>query len=172
MTKKFLSKEMAGVSSIAVMLLAFPLLLWYWQAVHVPGQYPPGSRIIRLTAVAQDGLWTQDRIIGYSYWWKKPSRVSEIRLVQGQHVVLLLHSPDVQHSISIPELRIGPVPIPAGHTVAVEFTPDAPGELNFMCVQVCGRDHSKLAGRFIVQPTQRASTDSGLHASRTGGTKW
>lgn len=145
---------MAGVASVVVMLLAFPLLLWYWTAVHIPGKYPPGSKIIQLTAVAEGGMWTQDAVVGYSYWWKKPTRVSEIRLTQGDHVVLLLHSPDVQHSISIPELHIGPVQISAGHTAEIQFTAEKPGELNFFCVQVCGRDHSKLAGRFIVQPAK------------------
>jgi heme/copper-type cytochrome/quinol oxidase subunit 2 len=163
MFKNIISKEMAGVASIAVMLLAFPLLLWYWQEVAIPGQYPPGTKVIRLTAVAEGGLWTQDRIVGWSYWWKKPKRVEEIRLTQGDHVLLLLHSPDVHHSISIPELRIGPVPIPAGHTVRVEFTADQPGEINFMCVQVCGKDHSKLAGRFVVQERHPAKAgNSGL----------
>jgi heme/copper-type cytochrome/quinol oxidase subunit 2 len=150
MIKKLISREMAGVASVVLMLAAFPLLLWFWQAKVIPGQYPPGTKIIHLTAVADGGVWTQDAVVGYAYWWKKPTRVQEIRLTQGDHVVLFLHSADVQHSISFPELRIGPVQIPAGHTVRVEFTASQPGELNFFCVQVCGRDHSKLAGRFLV----------------------
>ena len=151
---------MVGVASVVLMLLAFPLLLWYWQAQIVPGQYPPGTKIIRLTAVAHGGLWTQDSVVGSTYWWKKPRRTQEIRLTEGDHVVLLLRSPDVQHSISIPELRIGPVPIPAGHTVKVEFTASQPGELNFFCVQVCGPDHSKLVGRFLVERRVAAQNSS------------
>lgn len=157
--KKLFTNEMAGVASIVVMLLAFPLALWYWQARAVPGEYPPGTKIFRLTAVADGGLWTMDRVVGSTYWWKKPRRVQEIELTQGDHVVLLLHSPDVQHSISLAEMHIGPVPIPAGHTVRVEFTADKPGEINFFCVQVCGKDHSKLAGRFIVR--ERSASASG-----------
>ena len=157
--KNLLTHEMAGIALIVVMLLAFPLSLWYWQARVVPGEYPPGTKIIRLTAVADGGLWTMDPVVGSTYWWKKPRRVQDIELTRGDHVVLLLHSPDVQHSISLAELHIGPVPIPAGHTVRVEFTADQPGEINFFCVQVCGKDHSKLAGRFLVR--ERSAPVSG-----------
>lgn len=150
MIRKVIHGESAGIISVAMVFVVMPLLLWYWTAVNVPGQFRPGSKIIHLTAVAEGGMWTQDSIVGWSYWWKKPNRVQEIQLTRGDHVVLFLHSPDVQHSISIPELRIGPVPIPAGHTVKVEFDADRAGELNFFCAQVCGRDHSHLTGRFLV----------------------
>jgi heme/copper-type cytochrome/quinol oxidase subunit 2 len=148
---KAIHAEAAAVLAVLLVLGGLPLLLWYWNTVFVPGQYPPGSKIIHLTAVAKGGVWTQDPVVGYAYWWKKPARTSEIRLTKGDHVVLFLHSPDVQHSFSIPDLQLGPVAIPAGHTVEVQFDADRVGELHFMCTQVCGRDHSHLEGRFIVR---------------------
>jgi heme/copper-type cytochrome/quinol oxidase subunit 2 len=152
---KAIRAEAAAVLAVLVVVGSLPLLLWYWHSVFVPRQYPPGSKIIHLTAVAKGGVWTEDPVVGYTYWWKKPVRTSEIHLIKGDHVVLFLHSPDVQHSFSIPDVNLGPVAIPAGHTVAVQFDANRIGELQFMCTQVCGRDHSHLQGRFII--TERSS---------------
>lgn len=166
MKKKIIRAETAAVLSVVLLIGGLPLLLWYWRSVFVPGHYPPGSKVIHLTAVANGGVWTQDPMVGYTYWWRKPARTSEIRLTKGDHVVLFLHSPDVQHSFSIPDLNLGPVAIPAGHTVEVEFDADRVGELPFMCAQVCGRDHSHLQGRFIVSERSAPTNTSAL---RPGG---
>lgn len=157
--------EAAAVLAVFLVVGGLPLLLWYWRSVLVPGQYPAGSKIIHLTAVAKGGVWTQDPVVGYSYWWKKPPRTSEIRLTKGDHVVLFLHSPDVQHSFSVPDLNLGPVAIPAGHTVEVEFDADRVGEWQFMCTQVCGRDHSHLQGRFIVTERNPAPETAAVRPS-------
>ncbi len=156
MTNKVIYKEAAAALSVLAILAGLPFLLWYWRNVYVPGKYPPGTQIIHLTAVADGGIWTRDPIVGYSYWWKTPTRVKEIELKQGSHVVLFLSSPDVQHAFSLPNLHVGPVPVPAGHTVEVGFTADHTDELNFACTQVCGRDHSKLAGQFVDSQSRSA----------------
>ncbi len=163
MNKKAIWKEAAAVLSVAAVLIGVPLLLWYWRAVVVPGQYPPGTKIIHLTAIAPGGVWTEEQIVGYSYWWKKPARVENIPITQGDHVVLLLHSPDVHHSFSMPDLHIGPVDIHAGHTVEVQFDAKEPGELRFLCMQVCGHEHSHLEGHFLVAQREAAGkTNQGL----------
>ena len=73
-------KEAAGVAAVLLVLVGLPLLLWYWRSVFVPHRYPPQTRVITLTAVANGGILTQEEIVGYNYWWRKPSRVQEIRL--------------------------------------------------------------------------------------------
>jgi len=70
-------------------------------------RYPPGTKVIHLTAIADGGIWTEDRIAGYNYWWKKPARVREMSFTEGDHVVLLLHSPDVEHSFAVRDLHVG-----------------------------------------------------------------
>ena len=117
----------------------------------LPHRYPPGTKVITLTAVANGGIWTQEEIVGSSYWWKKPARAEEIPLNQGDHVVLRLRSVDVLHSFGIPLLRLGPVDVPAGHTVEVEFNAERAGVLTFLCWQVCSPEHPKLRGRFVVK---------------------
>ncbi len=144
-------KEAAGVLAVLVVLLGLPLLLEYWRTVGRAHRYPPNTKVITLTAVASGGIWTQEEIVGYNYWWRKPSRTEKILLNQGDHVVVLLHSVDVLHSFAIPLLHVGPVEVPAGHTVEVAFDANRPGELTFLCWQVCSPDHSKLQGDFLVK---------------------
>ena len=146
-------KEAAGVLAVLAVLLGLPLLLGYWRTVALVHRYPPNTKVIKLTAVASGGIWTQEEIVGYNYWWRKPSRTEKIVLNQGDHVVVLLHSVDVLHSFAIPLLHIGPVEVQAGHTVEVAFDANRPGELTFLCWQVCSPDHSKLQGDFLVKPS-------------------
>ena len=73
MTKKAICKETAAVLTVLLVLVGVPLLLWYWRAVLVPGKYAPGTKIFHLTAIADSGIWTEQRIAGYDYWWKNPA---------------------------------------------------------------------------------------------------
>lgn len=147
-------KEAAGVLAVLIVLLGLPPVLWYWRNVVVPGWYPPGTKVITLTAVAKGGIWTQEQVVGYNYWRRTPTRTQEIFLNQGDHVVLRLRSADLLHSFAIPILRIGPVDVPAGHTVELQFDANRPGVLTFLCWQVCSPDHPNLRGRFVVKAAE------------------
>jgi heme/copper-type cytochrome/quinol oxidase subunit 2 len=161
MTIKEKVTEGVAAASVVLILAGVPGLLWYWRAVYVPGRHPPGSKIIDMTAIADGGIWTTDRVVGYNYWWKKPARLDTLRFTQGDHVVLRLHSPDVQHSFSIPDLNVGPVDIGAGHTVELAFDANRVGEWKFFCVQVCGRDHGRLEGYVVIAPRAAAQAQVG-----------
>ena len=155
-------KEAAGVVAVLLVLVGVPLLLWHWQETSLVAHYPPGTKIIKLTAVADAGIWTQEEVWGCNYWWKTPRRAEEISLQEGDHVVLRLHSADVLHTFAIPILRLGPVDVPAGHTVEMEFDADRPGVLTFLCWQVCSPEHSKLRGRFVVEASQESTEEKAL----------
>ena len=144
-------KEAAAALAVALVLIGLPLLLWYWRSVGLQHRYPVGSKIITLTAIAEGGVWTQEEVIGLNYWWKKASRTGEIPLKHGDHVVVRLHSADLLHSFAIPILRLGPVDVPAGHTVEVTFDANRAGILTFLCWQVCSPEHPNLTGRFLVE---------------------
>lgn len=144
-------KEMAGVLAVVLMLVGLPLLLGAWRSARLAHRSQPEIKIITLTAIAEGGIWTNEEIVGYNYWWRTPSRVQEIPLNQGDHVVVRLRSVDVLHSFGIPLLRLGPVDVPAGHTVETEFTAERPGVLTFLCWQVCSPDHPSLRGQFVVK---------------------
>lgn len=144
-------KESLGVLAVLAVLIGLPILLQYARTTLMLRHYPPGSKVITLTAVARDACWTQDAVVGYDYWWKKPVRADEISLNLGDHVVVRLRSVDVLHSFAIPLLHIGPVDVPAGHTVEVQFDAKRAGVLTFLCWQVCSPEHSNLHGRFVVK---------------------
>ncbi len=144
-------KEAAGVLAVLLSLVGLPASLWYWQARALPHRFPPGTKFITLTATADGGIWTQERIVGYNYWWRRPTRTEEIVLNQGDHVVVRVRSSDVLHSFAIPILRVGPLDVPAGHTVEVQFDANRPGVLTFLCWQVCSPEHANLHGRFLVK---------------------
>jgi cytochrome c oxidase subunit II-like protein len=144
-------KEGGGVLVVLFVLIGLPISLWYWRAVAVPHGYPPGTKLITLTATASGGIWTQEPIVGYNYWWRRPRRTDTIVLNQGDHVAVRVRSADVLHSFAIPILRIGPLDVPAGHTVEVQFDAKRPGLLTFLCWQVCSPEHGKLHGRFLVK---------------------
>lgn len=160
MTRKMIWKEAAAVLAVILVFVSVPLLLWYWRAVVVVDHYPPGTKIITLTAVADGGYWTQEEVVGYNYWRGKRTRTEEIPLKQGDHVALRLRSADVLHTFAIPLLRLGPVDVPAGHTVELEFDADRPGVLTFLCWQVCSPEHGQLRGRFLVAAGEEALEDA------------
>ena len=154
MTRTIRWNEAAGVMAVVLLLLGLPLLLWYWRNDSLVHRYSPGTKVISLTATADGGIWTQEEIVGFNYWWRRPKRAEEIPLSQGDHVVVRLHSADVLHSFAIPLLRLGPVDVPAGHTVEVRFDADRSGVLTFLCWQVCSPDHPNLHGRFLVKGSE------------------
>jgi heme/copper-type cytochrome/quinol oxidase subunit 2 len=144
-------KEASGVLVLLLVLVGLPGWLWYWRSTGIRHGYAPGTKLIYLTATADGGIWTQDRIVGYNYWWRKPKRTEEITLNQGDHVVLRVSSSDVLHSFAIPVLHLGPYDVPAGHTIEVQFDANRPGVLTFLCWQVCSPEHGNLHGRFVVK---------------------
>ena len=143
-------KETAGIVAVLSILLGLPVVLWGWRQ-HARVPHAPGAKLFTLTAVADPGVWTQEEIVGWNYWWKKPKPVSDIPLQQGDRVIVRLRSVDVLHSFAVPLLHLGPIDVPSGHTVKVEFRADQPGELTFLCWQVCSPEHNKLRGQFVVQ---------------------
>lgn len=150
MLRKLNWKETAGVVTILAILVGVPAVLWQWRH-HVLHHHAADTKVVMLTAIADRGIWTQDEVVGWNYWWKKPTRAENIPLQQGDRVLLRLRSADVLHSFAIPLLRFGPVEVPSGHTVQVEFRADRPGTLTFLCWTMCSPEHQNLHGRFLVQ---------------------
>lgn len=144
-------KERSAVFAVVAVLFGLPVGLWYWRSVALLHRYQPGSKIINLTAVADGGIWTQEAVVGLNYWRATPARTGDIPLTQGNHVVLRLRSADLLHSFAIPILRLGPVEVPAGHTVEMQFDANRAGVLTFLCWQVCSPEHGNLRGRFLVK---------------------
>jgi cytochrome c oxidase subunit 2 len=132
-----------------LVLVGLPAVLWAYGRVYLPHKHA-GARIITLTAVAGDGVWTDEPVVGLNYWRRHFTAAPQIELRRGQPVVLRLASADVLHSFAIPALEVGPIDVPAGEVREVQFTPERPGEILFLCWQVCSPLHGKLRGTFLV----------------------
>jgi cytochrome c oxidase subunit II len=77
---------------------------------------------------------------------------SEIEVDEGDTVVLELRSSDVEHGLSIKEMKVS-VNIPkTGETVRTEFVAKKPGTYFFKCSEYCGSGHSRMRGKLIVRP--------------------
>lgn len=83
----------------------------------------------------------------YQFGWDP----NPIRVEAGRPVRLELSSRDVAHGIGIPELGVSKQIPGSGETVTTQFTPEQTGEYRFICNVYCGRGHSAMNGRLIVE---------------------
>ena len=67
-----------------------------------------------------------------------------IKVKEGERIKLIINSLDVEHSISIPELRIDI------HDEGV-FVADKKGTFDFYCHTYCGNGHDAMKGILIVE---------------------
>ena len=74
----------------------------------------------------------------------------EIRLKQGEPVVLEVTSTDVQHGFHVPGLGISE-PIQKGKVAEIRFTPEKRGEYRVECDILCGPRHDEMIGKIIVE---------------------
>lgn len=151
--------ERIAVTATLLTLLGLPIALLGYKQFYLPHKFS-GARIITLTALASDGVWTQEQVRGTNYWRKHFLATPEIQVKQGETVVLRLASADVLHSFSIPALNIGPFDVPAGEVREVQFKAEKPDTLVFLCWQVCSPVHGKLHGTIVVLGPNGQSTSS------------
>ncbi len=74
---------------------------------------------------------------------------AEIPLKAGEPVVLLIRSLDFAHGFFVPDLNLRTDLMP-GRVTRLALTPQAPGELAFLCDNFCGDGHEGMDGHFIV----------------------
>lgn len=75
---------------------------------------------------------------------------SELHVVVGQPVRLLLTSKDVIHSFYVPALRLKQDAVP-GRVTEVWFTPTQTGVYEIACAELCGAGHYLMAARLVVE---------------------
>jgi len=75
---------------------------------------------------------------------------SEIRVKEGQTVILHLKSIDVPFGFVIEEYRVNAF-LPPGETVSVKFTANSVGEFQYFCNVFCGTGHPNHKGKLIVE---------------------
>ena len=84
--------------------------------------------------------------IASKQWEYNPS---EIRVKEGQTVILRIKSTDVPHGFVIEEYRVNAFLTP-GEVVEVKFTANKVGEFVYFCNVFCGTGHPTHKGKLIV----------------------
>nr|WP_316638761.1 cupredoxin domain-containing protein [uncultured Roseateles sp.] len=74
---------------------------------------------------------------------------NEITVTRGEPVVLELSAPEVVMGFHAPELQLRGLIIP-GQTTRLRWTPERPGQFDFVCDVFCGDGHEGMSGRIIV----------------------
>lgn len=75
---------------------------------------------------------------------------SEIRVKEGQQILLRIKSTDVPHGFVIEEYRLN-VFLTPGEVVEVKFTANKAGEYIYFCNVFCGTGHPNHKGKLIVE---------------------
>lgn len=152
-------QEMAGILVTILGLLAVPFFVFRYEASRLR----KGIRVVRLTGVKNDGVWTERRVDGLNYW-RETFPPATIELREGEEILLQLRSSDVTHGFYAPELGVGPIEVEPGHVEEVRLKAEHAGEYQYYCSTVCGVCHHFMRGRIVVQPR------SGVrYAKSTGG---
>ena len=108
----------------------------------------------RSLASVRGGPMMQIKIKGHQWWWaveyeeQRPSdritTANEIAIPVGVPVNLLLESPDVIHSLWIPNLH-GKRDLIPGKKTSFVIKADRPGVFRGQCAEFCGEQHAKMA---------------------------
>lgn len=108
----------------------------------------------RALARAGDGAPLEIEVIGHQWWWEvryrgaDPSRIvrtaNELHLPAGRTAHLTLKSPDVIHSLWIPNLA-GKQDLIPGREVDLSLHPLRTGVFRAQCAEYCGLQHANMA---------------------------
>ena len=74
---------------------------------------------------------------------------SEIRVKQGETVLLEFTAPEVPMGFSLPDFALRTDIVP-GKVATLRLTPDRTGSFDFLCDLFCGSGHEEMNGKLIV----------------------
>ncbi|MFQ5864053.1 MAG: c-type cytochrome [bacterium] len=138
--KKGLQELLAAVVTIAL-LIGLPVVIFQ----NGPWVAKGTTRVIHLTGVMKNGVWTSAEVTGLNYWWKT-FRPATIVVRAGEEVLLRLSSSDGTHGFYVPELNLEPIQVESGHTVEVPLHATRAGNYTYYCTLVCGECHYYMRG--------------------------
>lgn len=133
-------------------IIVAPLTIYYINQYYRVYKFPKGAQVIDLYGIAKGGIWTQERVDSYNYWWKKFKRAEEIPIRgDGTPIFFRVTSSDVVHSFAVPLYRIGPFDVKPGEFAEVELKTEQPlRSTRYLCWQYCDKDHEDMQGRIVV----------------------
>ncbi len=76
---------------------------------------------------------------------------AEFQVIAGRPVVLEITSLDFVHGFNMPDMQLR-ADLPPGPPTRISFTPQKPGNYDFVCDNFCGDHHEDMEGRMVVVP--------------------
>ena len=140
-----------ALPAVLATFIVVPLGIWTYENVYIPAQYPTGVKVFTLYWSGAKGI-TQKRINNLNYWLPQFDRLKEIKVRQGDRVILRLISSDVYHGFALPAFGISEAIIKPGDVTTVDFVADKVGSFPFFCTIQCGRIHDDLEAILTVLP--------------------
>lgn len=160
--------ELIARITVLLLLIGTPIIIYS----YAPWKTSENKRVIFLSAVASQGIWTEDLVNGLNYWNKDFKR-AKIILKEGESVLFRFTSIDVTHTFYVPELGIGPVEVLPGHLYEFEYKATKTGLFQYYCTTVCGHCHFYMQGDIIVEALNNKTINDSLYllSSDTSFTK-
>ncbi|MFN2603111.1 MAG: cytochrome c oxidase subunit II [Gemmatimonadaceae bacterium] len=101
------------------------------------------------------------QVVGHQWWWEvnyidpvpglSVATANEIHIPVGEPIQVIGTSPDVIHSLWIPNL-LGKKDLIPGHTTSTWLQADKPGIYRGQCAEFCGAQHAKMVAIVIAEP--------------------
>lgn len=153
---------------VLIVLIGVPVWVVMTEADVATVGGPDVDYVFTLTGVSDGGIWTEEDVVGHSYWRSTP-QPARLVVEAGKPVILRLKSADVTHGFSIPDLEIGPMDVEAGHVLAIQFEIPEPGEYLIQCGTWCGECHEEMLSTIVALGPGQTLEDypGGLIAPRT-----
>jgi len=142
-----------ALPAVLATLLVVPLTVWTYDRVYLPSQYPPGAKVFTLYWSGEKGI-TLQRVNGLNYWLPWFERLQEVKVREGDRVVLRLISTDVHHGFALPAFGITDVMVKPGDITTVDFVADKAGRFPLFCTIRCGPSHEDVEATLTVLPAE------------------
>lgn len=149
-----LQRKMGRVVATAVGVTALILFAFLFASFRTGRAVtiPPGGRPLTI------------EVIGHQWWWevqyadpnasRRLTTANEIHIPVGRPVVLKLSSPDVIHSLWVPNLA-GKRDLIPGKVSTMWLRADSAGIFRGQCAEFCGHQHAKMALFVVAEPPAR-----------------
>jgi len=126
------------------------LVFFFWAGdVFLQEQNPPPDAMV-ITALGRQWMWKFQHPGGQ---WE----INDLHVPAGRPIRINIESQDVVHSLYIPALRLQEDAVP-GRTTHLWFKADRVGAYRLFCSELCGADHSLMAGTlYVMAPADYAA---------------
>lgn len=129
------------IPSIPLVVMAFWGFNTYMQARVAPAD------ALEIKVIAKKWAWEFTYPNGMSFG-------QEMHVPAGRPVKLVMISQDVIHDFYLPDFRIKADIVPNRYT-QLWFNADEPGEHQVFCAEYCGRDHSNMLAKVVVDTEEQ-----------------